>query len=381
VTCAARLVGAGETRYARRPTGSTTQELLAEAGGKALADAGLSWSEVDGLAVASFSLRPDHSIDLAWRLGLKLRWLMEDPHGGASALTMLQHASAAIGAGDARVVLLLAGDHLQGPDFRSLVNEFNVATRDELAPLSYGGPNALFALLMQRHMAKFGLTRETYGGVAVAQRRWATRNPGAVYRHTLSLDEYLAAPNVVPPLCRYDCVPLVTGADAVVLVAPDVHAQGVPVAVRGVVAHHNPDHQEGDGLITGLPDVARELKERTGRDPATCDIVSVYDDYSVMVLIQLVDLGLVSDGDIERYVRVELLERGRPVNTSGGQLSAGQAGAAGSMHGLVEAVRQLRMAADGRQVQGARSALVSGYGMVLYRYGACANAALLEAVP
>jgi acetyl-CoA acetyltransferase len=182
----------------------------------------------------------------------------------------------------------------------------------------------------------------------------------------------------VPPLCRYDCVPLVSGADAVVLVAPDVQAEGIPVAVRGVVAHHNPDHQEGDGLVTGLADVARELEERTGHSPAACDVVSVYDDYTVMALIQLVDLGLVPDGDIERYVNVELLERGRAVNTSGGQLSAGQAGAAGSMHGLVEAVRQLRMAADGRQVRDARTALVSGYGMVLYRYGACANAALLE---
>jgi acetyl-CoA acetyltransferase len=258
------------------------------------------------------------------------------------------------------------------------VNEFTVATRDELAPLEYGGPNALFALLMQRHMAKFGLTRETYGGVAVAQRRWAARNPGAVYRQNLTLDDYLAAPPVVPPLCRYDCVPLVSGADAVVVVAPDVRAQGIPVAVRGVVARHNRDHQEGDGLITGLVDVARELAQRTGRDPAACDIVNVYDDYTVMALIQLADLGLVPDGDIERYVRVELLERGRAVNTSGGQLSAGQAGAAGSMHGLVEAVRQLRMAAGERQVSGARSALVSGYGMVLYRYGACANAALLE---
>jgi acetyl-CoA acetyltransferase len=99
-----------------------------------------------------------------------------------------------------------------------------------------------------------------------------------------------------------------------------------------------------------------------------------------MVLIQLAELGLARDGDLERYVQVELLEQRRAVNTSGGQLSAGQAGAAGSLHGLVEAVRQLRGAAGERQVPAARTALVTGYGMVLYRYGASAAAAMLEAL-
>jgi acetyl-CoA acetyltransferase len=377
---AAQLVGSGEARYARRPREASTVGLLADAARAALADAGLSWSDVDGLAVASFSLRPDHAIDLAWRIGLDVRWLMEDPHGGVSALTMLQHARAAVAAGDARTVLLVAGDHLLDADFQRLVAEFNVATRDELAPLDYGGPNALFALLMQRHMSTFGLGREAYGGVAIAQRRWAARNDGAVYREPLTLEDYLAAPMVAPPLSRYDCVPVVSGADALVLVAADVPAAGVRVAVRAVAARHNPDHQEGDGLALGLDGVARELAAASGADPAAADIVSLYDDYTVMVLIQAMELGLVPDGDLERFVRVELLERGRAVNTSGGQLSAGQAGAAGSMHGLVEAVRQLRGTAGQRQVPAARTALVSGYGMVLYRYGASANATMLEAI-
>jgi acetyl-CoA acetyltransferase len=380
LTDSAQLVGTGETRYARRPREASTVGLLADAARAALADAGLSWSDVDGLAVASFSLRPDHAIDLAWRLGLDVRWLMEDPHGGASALTMLQHARAAVAAGDAKVVLLLAGDHLLDADFQRLVADFNVATRDELAPLDYGGPNALFALLMQRHMTAFGLGLEAYGGVAVAQRRWAAHNVGAVYREPLTLEDYLAAPMVAPPLCRYDCVPVVSGADALVLVAPDVPAAGVRVAVRAVAARHNPDHQEGDGLAVGLEGVAHELAAASGADPAAADIVSLYDDYTVMVLIQAMELGLVPDGDLERFVRVELLERGRPVNTSGGQLSAGQAGAAGSMHGLVEAVRQLRGTTGERQVPAARTALVSGYGMVVYRYGASANATMLEAI-
>jgi acetyl-CoA acetyltransferase len=100
----------------------------------------------------------------------------------------------------------------------------------------------------------------------------------------------------------------------------------------------------------------------------------VYDDYPAMALIQLDDLGLIPDGDIKRFLGDAL----PPINTSGGQLSAGQAGAAGGMHGLVEAVTQLSGRAPERAI-GARRAVVSGYGMVLYRYGACANAVVLEA--
>ncbi len=98
-----------------------------------------------------------------------------------------------------------------------------------------------------------------------------------------------------------------------------------------------------------------------------------------MVAVQAEELGLVGDGDVGRWLRADVLEGRLPLNTSGGQLSAGQAGAAGGMHGMVEAVRQLRGVAEGRQVD-ARLALVAGYGMVLMRHGACHNAAVLERV-
>ncbi len=97
-----------------------------------------------------------------------------------------------------------------------------------------------------------------------------------------------------------------------------------------------------------------------------------------MALAQLADLGFVPDGDLSGFLRRRIEQERLPVNTSGGQLSAGQAGAAGGMHGLVEAVTQLLGEAGERQVENARLAVVSGYGMVLYRYGACANAVVLE---
>lgn len=372
------IAAAAEVPYARHPAESTsTRGLLAQALQRVLAVAGLDRNELDGLAVSSFTLGPDSAIDLAWQLGLRLRWLMQDRNGGASGINMLQHAVRAVEAGDASTVVVLAGDRLLPEEFAHLRDTYNRVTRDELAPIPFGGPNGLFSLLTQRHMAAHGLTRESYGRVAVAQRRWAGRNPLAVYREPLSLEDYLAAPIVAAPLCRYDCVPVVSGADALVVTSAE-RARGPAVAVRALRASYNLDGQEGDGLVTGIAGVAGELWPEAGLDPGEVDLAYVYDDYPAMVLVQLADLGLVPGGDLERYVATELGPGGRPINTSGGQLSAGQAGAAGGMHGLVEAVTQLQGEAGERQVSEARTAVVTGYGMVLYRYGACANAAVLE---
>ena len=374
----ALIVGASEVPYVRR-TEKATQQLLADAAALACADAGVSLADVDGVGVASFTLGPDHAIDLAWRLGLHVRWLMDDANGGASALNLLQHARRAVESGDASCVLLLSGDAL-GPDsFRALADHYNSATRDHLAPLPFGGPNSLFALLTQRHMLVHGLRREDYGQVVLAQRAWAVRNPDAVYRTRLTLEQYLDEPLVAEPLTRLDCVPIVSGANAIVVIAADGRAPASAVTIQAAVAAHNAYDQDGSGLRTGLADAGPALWDAAGVSPTDVDVVSVYDDYPVMVLVQLAELGFAPEGT-KALVAAIAGGMAVPFNTSGGQLSAGQAGAAGGMHGLVEVVRQLRGEAGARQVEGARVGLVSGYGMVLYRYGACANAVLLERV-
>lgn len=374
----ALIVGAGETPYTRHPdAGLTTHRLLAEAGRAALASAGIEPGDVDGLGVASFSLAPDRAVDVAFRLGLRPRWLMDGMTGGASGLDMLQHARRAVEAGDVRAVLLLAGDRLDAEDFVRLVDDFNTATRDHLTPIPTGGPNALFALLAQRHLAAKGLDRSDYGAVAVAQRAWAAGNPNAAYREPLTLAEYLDGPVVADPLTIYDCVPVVAGADAVVVASEAV--PGVPaVRIRSLRVLHNADGQEGDGLATGLRELSDGLWAEAAAGPDDADVVAVYDDYTAMALVQLEDLGFVRDGDVAGLVADRIVPRSLPVNTSGGQLSAGQAGAAGGMHGLVEVVTQLRGQAGPRQVADARLGVVAGYGMVAYRFGACANAAVLE---
>jgi 3-oxoacyl-[acyl-carrier-protein] synthase III len=118
----ALIAGAAETEYLRRPEGRTTHELLALAVRGALADARLEARDVDGLGVASFTIAPDHAADLAWRLGLRLGWLMEDSSGGASALNLLAHAVRAVEAGDANVVVLVAGDVFGRGEFRRLAD-------------------------------------------------------------------------------------------------------------------------------------------------------------------------------------------------------------------------------------------------------------------
>jgi acetyl-CoA acetyltransferase len=371
VSAEAAIVGIGETSYSRRPPQSlTAYDLLADAASRALRDAGLSYADVDGLGVSSFSLAPDRAIDLAVRLGLRVRWLMDGGTGGSSALDMLQHARHAVEAGDASCVLLVAGDVFRANAFRSLVDDFNVATREHLAPIPHGGPNALFALVTQRHMQRHGLDRTAYGRLVVAQRAWAAQNPNAVYREPLTLDDYRDAPIVAEPLGVLDCVPPVSGADAILVAAA---RRGV--RVRSIAVLHNADRHEGDGVTTGLSELAPRLWDAAGVGPPDADVASIYDDYPAMVLVQLEDLGFGRPAPVLDAIEARRLL----LNTSGGQLSAGQAGAAGGMHGLVEVVRQLRGDAGERQIEQARIGVVTGYGMIAYRHGACSSAAVLEA--
>jgi acetyl-CoA acetyltransferase len=377
-----RIVGAAQSPYTRHPGGerSTTETVLADAVVRALAQAGIDRDDVDGLGVSSFTLTPDHAIDLAWRLGMRLRWLMDDANGGACGINMLQHAVRAIEAGDAELIVLVAGDLVAAGDYGRLVDEYNRATRDYLAPLPFEGPNTLFSFLTQRHMAEYGMERRDYGLLATDQRRWAARNPGAVYREPLTLKEYLDAPAVAPPLHRYDCVPPVTGADAVVVASGERAGARASARVLAVAGSYNHDRQEGDGLETGLGEIAAGAWERAGVGPEDADVVATYDDYPVMSLIQLADMGFIAERDYRRWVRERLgADPPWPHNTSGGQLSCGQAGAGGGMLGLGEVATQLMGRATERQVD-ARIGVAAGYGMVVLRWGAAANMAVLERV-
>jgi acetyl-CoA acetyltransferase len=334
------------------------------------------------MAVASFSLAPDTAVDLAWKLGLSLRWLLQDTNGGSSAMNMLGHALRGVESGAADVILVIGGDATGLAGYGRIAANYNIATRDHLAPLGHGGPNGVYALVASRQIKAFGLEKSDYGQIAIAQRAWAAKNPFAVYRAPLTMEEYLAAPMVADPLSRFDCVPVVAGAQAIVLAHPDRAARGrASVRVRAHRASFNYDNQEGDGLATGISTFATELWRAAGVAPADIDVASIYDDYPTMVLAQLDDLGMIPHHDLARFCRRDIGEARRPINTHGGMLSAGQPGGpAGGLNGISEAVLQLPHRAGERQVAGARLAVATGYGMTMYRYGGTAAAAILERV-
>jgi acetyl-CoA acetyltransferase len=379
----AAIIGVGQSAYTRRPEpGQSTHTFIRDAVVAALADAGVDAGDVQGMAVASFSLAPDTAVDLAWKLGLPLRWLLQDTNGGSSAMNMLGHALRGVEAGAADVILVIGGDATGLAGYGRIAANYNIATRDHLAPLGHGGPNGVYALVASRQIKAFGLAKSDYGHIAVAQRAWAAKNPFAVYRVPLTMEEYLAAPMVADPLSRYDCVPVVAGAQAIVLAHPDRAPRSrARVRVRAHRASFNYDNQAGDGLKTGISTFASELWHAAGVAPGDIDVASIYDDYPTMVLAQLDDLGMIADHDLARFCRRDIGEMRRPINTHGGMLSAGQPGGpAGGLNGISEAVLQLQHRAGERQVAGARLAVATGYGMTMYRYGGTAAAAILERV-
>jgi acetyl-CoA acetyltransferase len=377
----AAIIGVGQSAYTRRPEpGQTVHTFIRDAVVAALSDAEIAPTDVDGMAVSSFSLAPDTAVDLAWRLSLSLKWLLQDTNGGSSAMNMLGHAIRGVETGAASVILVVGGDATGLAGYGKVAANFNIATREHLAPLGHGGPNGVYALVTSRQMKTYGLEKSDYGHIAVAQRAWAAKNPFAVYRTPMTMDEYLAAPLVADPLSRYDCVPVVAGAQAIVIAHPDRVPKGrAPVRVRSHRASFNYDNQAGDGLQTGISTFATELWQAAGVRPDDIDVASLYDDYPTMVLAQANDLGLAPGNDLQHFARVTIGEQRFPLNTWGGMLSAGQPGGpAGGLNGISEAVLQLQHRAGERQVKDARLAVTSGYGMTMYRYGGTAAAAILE---
>ncbi len=175
---------------------------------------------------------------------------------------MLQHARRAVEAGDAQAILLVAGDRMESGDFAGLVDGYNTATRDHLAPLPGRGAKSAVCPSHPAPHASLPAGREVYGRLVVAQRAWAATSPNAAYRAPLELRDYLRAPMVADPLGLFDCVPVVSGAAAVVVTSRGVSGAGVRVCA--LVAAHNTDGQEGDGLATGLAAGADRLGQEAG---------------------------------------------------------------------------------------------------------------------
>jgi acetyl-CoA acetyltransferase len=322
-------------------------------------------------------------VGLTQHLGLTLRWLDHIPMGGACGIVALRRAARAVQSGDADAVACVAGDTNHPDSFRLNLATFSQFARDAVYPYGSGGANASFAFLTAYYMRTYGATREDFGKICVAQRTNALKFPYALLRKPLTLEEYLNARTIAEPLHLFDCVMPCAGADAfLVLRRAEAEKLGLPYArILATIESHNAFPDDPIQYRGGWALDRDELYEQAGIGPQDIDVLATYDDYPVISLMQLEDLGFCKKGEAADFVRRESFTANGsfPHNTSGGQLSIGQAGAAGGFLGLVEIVRQMTGQTLGAAVPKARFGLASGFGMINYDRGLCSGAAILAA--
>jgi acetyl-CoA acetyltransferase len=264
-----------------------------------------------------------------------------------------------------------------------MLGSFSQFARDAVYPYGAGGPNASFAFLTSHYMGKYGATREDFGKLCVAQRENALRFPHALFKKPLTLDEYLAARPITEPLHLFDCVMPCAGAEAF-LVMHEQRARDLGLRfarILGTIERHNAFAADPIQLRGGWALDRDDLYAQAGVEPRDIDFLESYDDYPVIALMQIEDLGFCAKGEGPAFVRSHTFtaDGSFPTNTSGGQLSVGQAGAAGGYLGMVEAIRQLAGEPLGAAVKDASIGLVSGFGMINYDRGLCSGAAILAA--
>jgi acetyl-CoA acetyltransferase len=343
--------------------------------------AGIDKAMIDGLTVSSFSLGADTAVGVTQHLGLSPRWLDHIPTGGASGVMALRRAARAVQAGDADIVACVAGDTNHVDSFRLMLGGFSDFARDASYPYGSGGPNSIFAFITANYMRTFGAERADFGRIAVAQRANALRNPNAMFKKGLTLEEYLAAREISTPLHLFDCVMPCAGGEAFLVMRVErARELGLKHALlHGAIERHNA-YADDPVLVRGGWRMDRDdLYAQAGCKPADIDFIQTYDDYPVVVMLQFEDLGFCDKGEGPAFVRANTLtwDGSFPNNTSGGQLSAGQAGCAGGFLGMTETLRQLTGEAGGRAVKDAALGMVCGFGMVTYDRCLCTGAAIL----
>lgn len=355
--------------------------FAARALSKLLESSGLEKSAIDGLSIGSFTLSPDTAIGLTQHLGITVRWLDYVPLGGACGIVALRRALRAVEAGDAEAVACIGADTNHVDSFRQSLGSFSVFARDAVFPYGSGGPNASFAFLTAYYMREFGATREDFAKICVAQRDNALGYPHALFKKPLTVDEYLNARPIAEPIRLFDCVMPCAGAEGfLVMTRARAEALGIPFAtVRSTCERHNAFPDDAIQFRGGWVLDRDHLYGTAGIEPSAIDFVQTYDDYPVMSVIQLEDLGFCKKGEGAEFIRRHSLttDGSFPINTSGGQLSVGQAGCAAGFLGLVESIRQLTGRNLARPVPEPRFGLAVGFGMITYDRGLCSAAAVL----
>ncbi len=360
------IVGAAEsTEIGRVPTQSALG-LAVDAARRALDDCGLAPADVDG--VASAGLVPYLPVQLAAALGIEPRWVDATMVGGCSNLVHVRHAAAAIAAGHCEVVLVAHGEsgrsRIGGPAYRVAPDSW---TGQFELPFGTAGPMTLLSLGTQQFLHDRGLDAAALARVVVTERDWAGRNPRALRRDPVSLDDVLAAPPVAEPYTRPMCCVVTDAGGAVVLTSlerardlrrPPVRLLGAGEATGPVLVSQMPDLTSSGAFRRSGAAAFTEA----GLAPADVDHAMLYDALAVLPLMALEDLGFVARGESGAFwAEGQTAAGGRlPVNTTGGGLSYTHSGMYG-IYAMLESVRQLRGEAAA-QVEGLQTSVVHAIG-------------------
>ncbi|MET0378898.1 MAG: thiolase family protein [Spongiibacteraceae bacterium] len=352
------ISGIGQSAVGRR-LGRSALDLTVESSLAAITDAGLKPSDIDGVATWPGAMAnppgmsPIGVFELKDALRLELNWFSG---GGESPgqLGCIVNACAAIAAGLATHVLCfrtVTETSSQTPERRASV-QGNTGERARglmqwALPFKAFSASIWTAQYAQRHFHEYGTTRKQLGWIAVNQRRNAGLNPKAIYRDPITIDDYLQARMITTPLCLLDCDVPVDGSTAILVsrldAARDLRRKPIRFEAIGSAHHGRFSWDQHDDLTTqqAIRDSARMMWTRTDLKPADVDVAQVYDGFSITTLNWLEELGFCGIGEggafIEGGTRIAL-EGEIPVNTNGGQLSAGRTHGFGFVH---EACTQL----------------------------------------
>jgi acetyl-CoA acetyltransferase len=363
---AVAVVGVAESDLGEVGPGLTPLDLIGQATLRALEDAGLEKSDVDGLFSASAYYHMP-TLSVGEYLGIKPRYSDATNVGGSSFVSHLLHGAAAIDAGLCEVALVTYGS-TQRSDGGRLVSGSEALPYE--APYRPRYPVSMYALAAARHMHEYGTTREQLAEVAVAARRWARLNPRAFMRDELSVEGVLGSRMVSSPLSVRDCCLVTDGGGAAILTgadrARDLRKMPVYLLGAGEAHWHRNISQMPDLTVTAAAESGPRAYEMAGVGPAHVDVAMLYDAFTINPVLFLEDLGFCAKGEGGDFVSGGRIAPGGElaVNTSGGGLSYNHPG----MYGLllvVEAVRQVRNECGERQVDGAKVSLVHGNGGVL----------------
>lgn len=359
------IVGAATYGIGEAP-GFSSMDLAVLASSKALQQAGLKPSDVDGVFVAT----PDDMLSgltLSDYLGIHPKVTDNNRTGGSAFLTHMMWAALALTTGQCNVALVAYGSNQRSASGK-LMTPFRPSVYEQpYKPLS---PASSYALATARHMHQYGTTREHLGAVALAARAWAQLNPEASVRTPLDMQTYMGSRMVSEPLSVLDCCLISDGAAAIVMTRSDraKDLSATPVHLLGVAAEttHREIASMPDLTVTGAKLSGARAFAQAGYKPSDIDVVELYDAFTINTILFLEDLGFCKKGEGGAFVQGGRIAPGGslPVNTNGGGLSCVHPG----MYGLftvVEAVQQLGGQCGERQVANARLALAHGNGGVL----------------